>query len=121
MLAKDLKIKNIKKQKSFIHDQIVKRLEHPRNDGDTAYVYIGHILPEVITHFENEGFTIVPINSDSLTALAKGLPVYRFTISQNVTLNEEELKAAEEIDQNENDYADNFTEELIDFLSCMFD
>ena len=43
MLAKELKIKTMKKQREFIK----KQLSHvdTRNDGDTAYRYVGHIYP----------------------------------------------------------------------------
>lgn len=98
MLAKEVKIKNIKKQREFIKEQLEHRLDHQNKDGDTAYRYVGHVLPEVIAYFNAEGYKVERITSDMLTAATKGLPVYLFTISDEVILNDEELKAAEEVE-----------------------
>ena len=98
MLAKEVKIKNFKRQREFIKEQLENRQENLREDGDTAYRYIGHIFPEVIGYFESEGFDIKKNESELLLASTKGLPVYTFTIRDDVVLNEEELKAAEEIE-----------------------
>ena len=91
MLAKELKIKTLKKQREFIQEQ----LSHAdtRNDGDTAYRYVGHLYPEVIKHFESEGFVVTQVHSDLLSAMVKGLPVYLFTVG-DVELSEEELEQA---------------------------
>lgn len=98
MLAKEVKIKNIKRQREFIKDQLEHRLNHQNEDGNTAYSYVGHVLPEVIDYFKAEGYKVERITSDMLTAATKGLPVYLFTISDEVVLNDEELKAAEEVE-----------------------
>lgn len=92
MLAKELKIKTIKKQREFIK----KQLSHAdtRKDGDTAYRYVGHIYPEVIAYFESEGFIVTKVESDMMTAMTKGLPTYLFVVG-DVKLTEEELKEAE--------------------------
>lgn len=103
MLAKEVKIKNIKKQREFIKEQLEHRLDHQNKDGDTAYRYVGHVLPEVIAYFTNEGYKVERITSDMLTAATKGLPVYLFTISDDVVLNDEELKAAEEVEYEPDD------------------
>lgn len=92
MLAKEIKIKNLRKQREFIE----KQLSHTtsKEDGDTAYRYVGHVYPEVIEYFENEGFMVTKIESDMLTMMTKGLPVYLFTVGE-VKLSDEEMKEAE--------------------------
>lgn len=100
MLAKENKIKSIKRQREFIR----KQLERPHEDGDTAYCYAGHILPEVIAYFNAEGYKVELITSDMLTAAVKGLPIYLFTISDDVVLSDEELKEAEEVEYEPDEY-----------------
>lgn len=103
MLAKEIKIKNVKRQREFIKDQLEHLLDHQKEDGNTAYRYVGHVLPEVIAYFTNEGYKVERITSDMLTAATKGLPVYLFTISEDVVLTDEELKAAEEVEYEADD------------------
>lgn len=94
MLAKELKIKNLKKQREYIKA----RITASKKDGDPAFVYIGYVFPEVINYFEEkEGISVTEVKGEILTALVKGMPVYRFTPKEDVTLTEEELKAAEEM------------------------
>lgn len=71
MLAKEIKINNIKRQREFIKKQLENRLKHPNKDGDTAYRYIGHILPEVIEYFKGEGYNVERVVSEELTAATK--------------------------------------------------
>ena len=74
MLAKELKIKTLKKQREFIEEQL--SLADTRKDGDTSYTFVGHIYPEVIKYFEEEGFVVTRVpHSDMLTAATKGTPV----------------------------------------------
>lgn len=99
LLAKEIKIQTIRKQREFIRKQL---LETKKNkDGDTAYCYVGHIFPEVIKYFEKEGFTITKVQSELLSAMTKGVPVYVFTIDDLVKLSEEELQQAEAYDYEE--------------------
>lgn len=116
MLAKELKIKTMKKQREFIQQQLSN--VDTRDDGDTAYRYVGHIYPEVIKHFESEGFVVTQVNSELLSAMFKGLPVYVFTVG-DIKLSEEELKQAEayEPKKNEEDSDDDWT----DFLKGIWD
>lgn len=92
MLAKDVKIRNLKRQREFIRKQLSPT--EPRKDGNPAYRYAGHIYPEVIKYFEDEGYVITEVHSDMLTAAANGLPVYLF-IPKDIKLSEEEMKQAE--------------------------
>ena len=104
MLAKEIKIQNLKRQREFIKAQLSKMLNSPREDGDPAYRYVGQVFPEVIDYFSKEGFKVELItSSDSLAAATKGMPVYLFTISESVILSEEELKRAEEVEYNPDD------------------
>lgn len=114
MLAKELKIKTLKKQREFIQDQLSHA--NTRNDGDTAYRYVGHVYPEVIKYFESEGFVVTQVHSDLLSALVKGMPVYLFTVG-DVELSEEELEQAEAYELETPD--DDSNEEMPDFLKAL--
>lgn len=105
MLAKQQKIKHIKIQKKFIKE----RLKYVAKDGNPAYRYVGQVLPEVIDYFRNEGYNVERITSDTLKAKTIGLPVYLFTISDDVVLTDEELKQA-----------DKFKESIVDKLRRFF-
>ena len=95
MLAKEIKIKTIKKQREFIKNQLASAIN--REDGDCAYTYVGHIYPEVIQYFQSEGFVVTLVKSDLMLAMTKGVPIYLFTVN-SIALSEEELKQAEEYD-----------------------
>ena len=114
MLAKELKIKTLKKQREFIKEQ----LSHGdvRRDGDTAYRYVGHIYPEVIAYFESEGFSVKKVESDLMTALTKGMPTYIFVVG-DVKLTEEELQAAEAYETDADD--DDSDDDVPDFIAAL--
>ncbi len=91
MLAKELKIKFLRRQREFIE----KQLSHAsKEDGDTSYRFVGHVYPEVIEYFEKEGFIVTKVESDMLTMVTKGLPVYLFIVG-DIKLSDEEMKEAE--------------------------
>ena len=94
MLAKELKIRNLKRQREHIKNAL-SSVDSVRKDGNTAYGYAGDLYPEVRKYFEDEGFTITKIESDKLTSMNGGLPTYIFTVGE-VELTEGELKQAEE-------------------------
>ena len=94
MLAKEIKMANIKKQREFIEAQL-KKVSLTNDDGDTSYPYVGHLFPEVKQYFKKEGFKIVEFNSDSITSLTKGRSIYLFTIEDEVELSDAELEEAE--------------------------
>lgn len=105
MLAKEIKIKTLKKQRKFIEKQL-KGITTCREDGNDIYVYVGHVHPEVIKYFESEGFDVTIVRSEMFMALTKGMPAYVFTVG-DIKLTEEELKQAEEYDsENEDDEGD---------------
>lgn len=118
MLAKELKIKNIKRQREFIQEQIEKMLKHPNEDGNTAYPYVGYVFPEVIDYFKGEGFAVKRVNSEMLIAATKGVPAYLFIVSDEVKLSEEEMKEAEEVEYelDEDDVPDAFDDMMTAFF-----
>ena len=118
MLAKEIKIRNIKQQRDFIMNQLKEYLmEHPRNDGNTAYRYVGHVLPEIVDYFKGEGFDVKCLISDMILSATQGMPIYLFTISDNVVLSDEELKAAEEFEYKFDD--DERSDAFDDFMSAL--
>lgn len=96
MLAKELKIQNLKRQREFIKSRIELLINEPSEDGDTALVYVGHVLPEVIAFLQGEGFCVNKVSSG--TAETRYLPVYLFTISDKTILDGDDGKRAEEVD-----------------------
>ena len=101
MLAKEIKIKNLKQQREFIESELKCLSLFPRNNGNPSYVYIGNLFPEVSEYFEQQGFVVSQVmtldgNSEVLTDT--GCPAYLFTISDELMLSEEELKEAEEVE-----------------------
>ena len=99
LLAKEIKIQTIRKQREFIRKQLLKVARSV--DGDASYRYVGHVFPEVIKYFEEEGFVVTKVQSDLLLAMTKGVPVYVFAIDDLVKLSEEELQQAEAYDYEE--------------------
>lgn len=95
MLAKDLKIKNIKKQREFIWYHL-ERMCEANKDGDVTFPYLGTVYPEVIKYYEDEGFVVTKVQNDELSARNQGVPVYLFTVSERITLSDEELERAEQ-------------------------
>ena len=100
MLAKEIKIKTLKKQREFIKEQL--SLAHTRKDGDVTYTYRGYVYPEVVEYFKSEGFEVTKVNSDLLLTVTNGVPIYVFT-PRDVNLSEEELKEAEEYEPEASD------------------
>lgn len=93
MLAKEIKIKTLKKQREFIEQEIsTKGIQD--NAGNTSYIYAGHVFPEVIEYFEKEGFIVEKVKNQQL-------PLYLFVVG-DIKLTEEELKEAEAYDEAKN-------------------
>lgn len=97
MLAKEVKINNLKQQREFIRRQLEKDKE-PNECGETLYRYFGYILPENIEYFKKEGYDIKCFNSEIFMAHSQGVPMYAFTIREDIILNNEELKEAEAVE-----------------------
>lgn len=62
MLAKEMKIRNLKKQREYIRKGL-EDVATLQDDGDCSYVYVGHIFPEVVSYFESEGYRITQVES----------------------------------------------------------
>ena len=116
MLAKELKIATLKKQREFI-EKALKKLSELREDGNSSLVYAGVVYPEVIKHFKEEGFTVKLIHSDSLLSKTGGNPIYLFAVDDEVDLSEEELKQAEEYEPKKTFEDESLGDNPFDFLS----
>lgn len=93
MLARDIKVKSILKQRSFIKNGL--SLVHKHKDGDPSYPYAGHLYPENKQYFEDEGLTVRKEDSEAIKATTNGLPIWVFTPNDMViTLTEEEMEEA---------------------------
>lgn len=98
MLAKEIKIRTIKQQREFIENVIDKTVAK-QSDGGCTFRYIGYVYPEVIKHFEEEGFKVEINTSDGVLIQTHGLPLCIFTVRDDITLSDEEQKQAEEYQQ----------------------
>lgn len=92
MLAKEIKIANMRKQQEYIERGLKKLLEN--EDGSSSFPYIGPIFPEVRAHFEGEGLTVREVHSDLLLALTRGRPIYVFSAC-DIELSKDELNEAD--------------------------
>lgn len=120
MLAKEIKIKTIKQQREFIENWIKKLVDHQK-DGDASFPYCGHIYPEVVKYFEEEGFKVDKITSDTIFPITKGKPIYLFSVQDDITLSDEEQKQAEEYQQPIDNTDDNTDDEpdLVDLFKMI--
>ena len=101
MLAKEIKIRNLKQQREFIRRMLELHKSIPEIDGNTAYCYEGELFPEVIEYFEKEGFTIrqfFSADGEWEAVSDEGFPMYLFTIDDEIELSEEEMKQAEDME-----------------------
>ena len=101
MLAREIKIANLKKQKEFIIKQL-STISKTNKNGDISYLYTGYLFPEVRYYFENDGFKIEDFFDEG-----NGFPIgHLFTIRDNLKLTESERKEAENFDYTaENNYS----------------
>lgn len=101
MLAKELKIQNLKRQREFIESVFEKLLRNPPVDGDITFMYFGKPFPENISYFKENGFDVSCFTVDSATSarsqLPIGLPVCCFSISDDIVLTNEEMEMAENV------------------------
>ncbi len=105
MLAKELKIKTLKQQREYIKEALFK-IPDAREDGNICYPYLGNVYPEVVKYFEAEGFNVTEHNSEQQLALTQGIPVWIFTVSDDLDLSEEEMKQAEECERGKKEFKD---------------
>lgn len=94
MLAKIIKIANIKKQREFIMQQLL-NLSEKNTDGDISYLYTGYLFPEVRSYFETEGFKIEDFFNETTSPSAGFRTHHLFTISDELKLNDDEWNDAE--------------------------
>ena len=94
MLAKEIKINNLKRQREAIMQSLPgygTSVDH----GDTSFIYFGELYPENLKYFQDEGFDIRPAKATKTIAkFTVEVPAYIFTVG-NVKLSPEELKQAE--------------------------
>ena len=64
MLAKELKIKNLFKQREWIRNKFT-HISENSNDGNLSIIYVGHLFPENVLWLQSEGFGVTPIQNDS--------------------------------------------------------
>lgn len=118
MLAKEIKISIMKKQKDFIAEAILK-VAKACSDGCAVYKYCGFIYPEVQKALEEEGIKFTPISPDHNGVVRTLISV------EDVELTEEELKQAAEYDYSqdiiEDDEEDDnqLVEVPVDFISAL--
>lgn len=102
MLAKELKIKTLKKQREFIKRELSDMADNSA-DGNVYYLYIGNLYSDVIEYFEKEGFDVKRIEyPERCFEVTKGLPAHLFTI-KNTHMNEKERVQAEEYEPEKKD------------------
>ena len=94
MLARGIKKRQLFQQRKFIQKGLECAATRKR-DGDCSYVYIGHLYPENVEYFRNEGFNISLIESETLKGKTLGIPVFLFTIANDVRLTPEEMTESE--------------------------
>jgi len=58
MKAKELKIKNLIRQREFINSELLALMKYPRPNGDVSVVYDGDLFEENETYFREEGFEV---------------------------------------------------------------
>jgi len=97
MLAKVIKIANLKKQREFILEQIL-TISETNTDGDISYLYTGYLFPEVRSYFENEGFKIEDFFNEKDGISTEFCTHHLFTIRDNLKLTDNEFNEAENFD-----------------------
>lgn len=102
MLAKIIKIANIKKQREFILDQLL-TISEENTDGDISYLYTGYLFPEVRSYFESEGFKIEDFFNEADAFSTDFRTHHLFTICDHVKLDDNECNEAENFDYSTDD------------------
>ena len=93
MLAKEIKIMTILKQREFIRQQLEDTVYAV--NGNPTYTYIGHIYPENLEYFYKDGWDIREVKCETLIADAEGLPIWLLAPKDDIILTEEEMQEAE--------------------------
>lgn len=96
MLATDVKIAGLKRQKDFLKKCLKKLQESPRINGDSLIVYKGHLYPETIAYLMAEGCSVTKYNSDVILASTGGYPIYNICVD-NIRLSASEQTKADTV------------------------
>lgn len=91
MLAKKQKIGNLKLQQKAIDKK-------SSSCNGAAFAYVGEVYPENKRHFKEEGYDIKEVPMEYCAAITGGLPLYIFKVSEDITLTEEEMEQAENVE-----------------------
>ncbi len=97
MLAKELKIRTLMKQRNYIEDSINRSQYNV--DGDTSIIYVGKIYPENLAYFKGQGYAVDTYSSDAILKSAGGRPINLIYISADVRLSKEEIERSQEINE----------------------
>ena len=92
MLAKEIKLANIKKQKDVIEAGLRELLSNPR--GRLEFKFVGDVCQEVVSWFEAEGINVRRVTVPELIAKNDGLPTWIFS-AVDVEISEEEWNVEE--------------------------
>ena len=93
MLAKEIKIRNLIRQRDFIKEQ----LDLTLLNGNAAVSYVGEVFLENFEYFTEEGLTVRKLDSERILAENMGMPIYVFS-ARNADLTPKELEKAESYD-----------------------
>ena len=118
MLAKIIKIANIKKQREFIEKQLIE-LSELNEDGDISYLYTGYLFPEVRSYFEMEGFKIEDFFNETTAPSARFRTHHLFTISDELKLDDDDWNTAENFDYNQEDLSSGSEDEKTTFYNML--
>ena len=98
MLAKEIKIGNIGRQRRDIRDELKKlngRSIRSQERIDTLYIFFGDLYPENFKYFQDEGFSINQTKAiKNVGQYSIEVPAYIFSVG-SVKLSTEELKSVE--------------------------
>ena len=90
MLAKTIKIQNLYVQREYIERKLLMASEK----GDPSFIYEGHIYPENVDYFQQQGIVINRASVVIDPKVINALPAHLITISPALKLTREELSEA---------------------------
>ena len=95
MLAKELKVRELIRQRNFIKGE----LKTPRPDGDPSYRYIGYVFPENKKHFEENGYNVTTFFGVEVLPVTEGKPLNVFTPKDDIILTAEEEAESKQLSE----------------------
>jgi len=112
MLAKNMKIQTLMRQRYFI-EKMIKASCKENKDGNGIYVYKGIVYPENINYFTDEGFAIRVLDSERII-IEYGAPYYIFYPKAEIELSEDEIQLSKEVIEPKNvNIIDEFFEDFL--------